>query len=98
MQEKCLRVMDISIQTRFLIRQLSEGHYATADTYADNLARLKLACTGLAPLIGDPVFLHWLTANHPLVCSEIVLTGRHRQPSRLAGRHAGEPARAGLTD
>ena len=76
MLKKYQYVLEIKSQSDFLLEQLSEGKYSTLDTFANNISHLNLVYSGLLSHISDKDFLDWLNTYHPVVCSEIALTGR----------------------
>lgn len=77
MHDKYRRVSEIKAQTDELLTQLSECEYRTLDTWANNLAHLRVAFDLFSPFMtDDPDFLAWLNQHDPVMVSEIAMTGR----------------------
>jgi len=76
MHQKYEFVKDIKLRSELLLMQLSEGHYASLDTYINNLTLLKITYREFEPLTSDPDFLIWLQRNDPTFLLEVALTGR----------------------
>lgn len=76
MHEKYKRITEIKAQTDDLLAQLSEGEYRSLDTWANNVAHLKLAYCEFGPYTADAGFLAWLNQHDAVMVSEIAMTGR----------------------
>ncbi|OWS75206.1 hypothetical protein CBW22_13095 [Pantoea sp. VS1] len=76
MHEKYKHVTEIKAQTDALLTQLSEGEYRSLDTWANNLAHLKVAFCSFGPYMADASFLAWLKQHDAVMLSEIAMTGR----------------------
>ncbi|MBK0078714.1 hypothetical protein IAE49_04125 [Kosakonia sp. S58] len=77
MHDKYRRVSEIKAQTDELLTQLSECEYRTLDTWANNLAHLRVTFDLFSPFMtDDPDFLAWLNQHDPVMVSEIAMTGR----------------------
>lgn len=76
MHEKYQRVTEIKAQTDELLTQLSEGEYRSLDTWANNVAQLKLTFGSFSPYMADAGFLAWLNQHDAVMLSEIAMTGR----------------------
>ncbi|AST68372.1 hypothetical protein BFG07_06620 [Kosakonia cowanii] len=77
MHDKYQRVSEIKAQTDELLTQLSESEYRSLDTWANNLAHLRVTFDLFSPFMtDDPDFLAWLNQHDPVMVSEIAMTGR----------------------